>query len=573
MLDVLLLSFPNRNIDYPALSLPTLTACLKKDGFSVEQRDLNMEIRDRLLEADILKILKDRVMPALCLENLNDTKVFDRLRQIVHVLAHIDRQWTFTKFQRTKVLMQERRYELVFNEKEYFDMAMGLFKLNRGLHQFLDLYVYHPTIFQDCGVEDPIGKIIEDLIGFIRQEQPCVVGVTVLNIQRNFSLWFAKKLREVYSGKIVFGGADPTRFGDLYLTYFDFLDCIFTKEAERSFPLFLAKLRKESSNFASIPGIIYRTGKEIRNNEPEPINPLDISTPDFSGFLLDKYLSPVLPVQASRGCYWKKCKFCIHWRTYASDYCRPIQDTVDDLEYLSRKYHTPFFHFTDDELPVKLGNRICEEILRRNLRLRWLTYARLENGFTKKILDRWYQAGARVIEWGLESASQRILDSIQKGIKISVAQRVLDDVAEVGILSKLFCFHNYPGETIQDLQMTLDFLKHNILKKKVRPFLAIRNRLFLLKGSILFEEAIGVDGGKLFRKVWVPSNGFSIEAAYEDLERDYYTRRILVDRFLEEMQGYIEQNNIFTTDDENVTMDLVLIDVKDRGVKLAKENN
>ncbi len=56
-LDILLLSLPNRNIDYPSLSLPTISGRLREDGFNVEQSDLNVLIRDRIITCNFLNIL------------------------------------------------------------------------------------------------------------------------------------------------------------------------------------------------------------------------------------------------------------------------------------------------------------------------------------------------------------------------------------------------------------------------------------------------------------------------------------------------------------------------------------
>lgn len=568
--DVLLLSLPNKNMDYPALSLPALASSLKKQGYDVAQRDLNIEIRDNLLTPSSLLDLTTKVLPVLARENINSPRIHNKISQAIKLLTYIQKEWSFPEFEKTKELMKARCYSEVFKDETRFNMAMCLFQGSRFLHQFLDIYTCRPTIFEDCGARDPIQQILDGLATYIKRFAPNVIGFTVLDIQRRFTLWFARRLRQSYEGKIVFGGADPSRFGGLYLELYPFVDHVFVKEAEDSFPQFLSEMGN-TKRWERVPGLGFRKDGKTRVNEVDPVDANSIPTPDFSGLALDKYLLPTLPVQASRGCHWEKCKFCIHGQTYSPHYRRPIQHVVDDLETLSHVFNARFFHFTDDYLAVDLGTQISDEIIRRNLDIRWLTYARLEKHFDGATLSKWHRAGARVIEWGLESASQYVLNLMDKGIQIEEVQPILDNAAHTGILSKLFCFHNYPGESIEDLKETLHFLRYNILNKRMRPFLPIRNKLFLLKGSILYEEAVSGGSACPFAKVWIPNGPFSIQADYEDFV-EYEPKKNLVEGFLRETQDYIQEKKIFTTDDENVTMDLVIIDLQEKGYPTARGN-
>jgi len=570
MLDVLLLSMPNKNMDYPALSLPTVVAGLKNHGFNVAQRDLNIEIRDNLITSSSLLDLTTKILPVLFQENIIDPQIRKNIGRAIQLLNHVQKEWSFVELEATKELMQTRYYRKVFCDETRFNMAMCIFQLSRFLHQFLDIYICRPTIFNECDTYDPIEPILKGLINYVYHTAPKVVGFTVLDIQRRFTLWFAHRLRQSYDGKIVFGGADPSRFERIYLELYPFVDHVFLKETEDSFPQFLMEMGK-MKKWETVPGLGYRRDGEIKINDVKLIDANSIPTPDFSGLPLYKYLLPTLPVQASRGCEWQKCKFCIHWKTYSNYYTRPAQHVVNDLETLSRSFNSHFFHFTDDELAAELGNEISDEIIRRQLNIRWLTYARLEKSLDNETLSKWYSAGARVIEWGLESASQDVLDFMDKGIAIEDVQPILDNASQIGILNKLFCFHNYPGETISDLQKTLDFLRYNIIDKKIRPFLPIRNRLFLLKGSILYDDSVSVGSACPFAKVWIPNGPFSIEAEYEDFS-EYESKRKLVEEFLLEIQDYMESNQVFATDDDNVTMDLVIMDLLENGYQTAQLN-
>lgn len=564
--DVILLSFPTKNMDYPGLQLPTLTSVIKQAGFSVEQRDLNIEIRDRVMKAEFLRALADKVIPRLCKNNVNDAKMYLNLRRFAGLIREIDTQWSLEEFQRTKELMQQRKYESIFCNETRSALVGEIWKVSSAMHFFFDVIIQYNNVFHECGVDDVVFEMMEDAIGDILKKRPLMVGISVMSIQRNICLWFARKLRNYYDGIIAIGGPDATRYKEMYLRDYHFIDFAFVKEADESLPIFLNELQQNTSDWSKVPGLVFRSGNRIIETPCKKVDPLNIPGPDFTGLPLSKYLLPTLPVHASRGCYWAKCKFCVHYKTYDRYFQRPVANVVDDIESLVKQYGTRFFHFTDDAISAPFGVKISEEILRRQLNVKWLTYARLDDSFDRSILETWHQAGARVIEWGLESAAQPIIDQMQKGIKISTVQRVLDDAADVGFLNKLFLFHGYPGETPDDLEVTIEFVRKNVLERKIRPFFPLRNKLELLKGSELFEDAIGKDGKKLFKEIWLPSGDFSVGCSYEDLG-NYQQKRKLLQSFLLDMQSHMEKSKVYPTNDENMNLDLILMDLEERGNK------
>ncbi|MEZ4484092.1 MAG: cobalamin-dependent protein [Syntrophotaleaceae bacterium] len=77
--------------------------------------------------------------------------------------------------------------------------------------------------------------------------------------------------------------------------------------------------------------------------------------PDFSGLAPEGYLSPkpVLPLTASRGCYWKGCLFCPEAVAPTHPYrsCAPAE-VPDLLLALAHRWQVRHFHFTDNALPV-----------------------------------------------------------------------------------------------------------------------------------------------------------------------------------------------------------------------------
>ena len=144
-------------------------------------------------------------------------------------------------------------------------------------------------------------------------------------------------------------------------------------------------------------------------------------TPDFSESDLDQYLScrRVLPYLVSHGCKWGKCAFCTHHSPYEGYRTSHIRDVINDLEYLSQRYDAQYFSFSDEYLTATQLDQLADVILERGLNIRWSTFARAEPKFKDHdYTGKLYAAGCRMLMFGFESASQRVLNLMKKGTNV-----------------------------------------------------------------------------------------------------------------------------------------------------------
>lgn len=560
--DAVLLKMPNHNMDYPHLAVPTLTAALRKNFFKVKQQDVNVLLRDFLLTEEMLKDLAYRFLPELAKAHIDIPADFDRIRNALVYLHYIDNQIGFARVEQVKQKLQARKYEEVFCDEQESSLASLIFVLTGMLHIVIDLAL----TYDEAGgeIDNPVTNFLHQKVREVAALNPRVVGFSVIQIQRKATLWFARRLKPLIQGKIAVGGPDASTFKEEYLKNNDCIDYAFLKEAETTFLEFLRGKPVEQ-----LDGVVFRDAEgNIKVNEPRHDIQLSIFRPDFDGYDLDKFLLPTLPLSTSRGCAFAKCTFCNHYKTYSGYYSNDAVKTVDIIELLAKRYNTRFFHFVDDMLEVKEGTAIAEELIRRGLDVNILTYARFEPQFTdEKILELWHKAGIRVIEWGLESASQEVLKKMIKGVSIRQVQNILDISSQKGIVNKLMLFHNYPGETVDQLKMTVDFLRKNVLEKKVRPFFTVRGRLELRLFTPL--EITSRDYSKSpFRKRYERSSSFDSLLGYAD-EDDYPRKVEYIESFINEMSQYLNENKIFSTNDENMSLDLLILDLKRRGLETA----
>ena len=183
--------------------------------------------------------------------------------------------------------------------------------------------------------------------------------------------------------------------------------------------------------------------------------------PDFGFAPLGEYLSPepVLPVAATRGCYWRRCRFCPEAVAPVHPYRAADAGTFPMLlRELSDRYGVRRFHLTDNAIPVAVLRAMADagSALRD---LSWHGFARFERelrdpGFASALAA----AGCSMLQLGLESGSQRLLDRMGKGTRVADASAILSNLSRAGIVPYVYVMLGAPGETEIDAERTRSFL-------------------------------------------------------------------------------------------------------------------
>jgi radical SAM superfamily enzyme YgiQ (UPF0313 family) len=241
-----------------------------------------------------------------------------------------------------------------------------------------------------------------------------------------------------------------------------------------------------------VPGLLHmEDGKEVKNPPGAGFDLNSLPAPDFSDFPLDQYHSPipVLPYMASRGCSWRRCAFCTHQKTYLDYREEDAANTSERLSALQEKYGVRHFCLVDEMIHPRRMDRIAANLIRRTARVYFSAYAR-PSGFSPGGLEKAHRAGLRLLMWGLESASQRVLDLMRKGTSAQKIPAILNSAREAGVWNLVFSIFGFPTETRAEWQGTLDLLES--CKESVHAL--SRSRFILLEGSDVFlnPERYGV---------------------------------------------------------------------------------
>ena len=184
-------------------------------------------------------------------------------------------------------------------------------------------------------------------------------------------------------------------------------------------------------------------------------------TPDFSDLPLTDYLSPrpVLPLATARGCYWGRCRFCPEaaapTHPYGSD---PAITFPDRLLALAAQTGVRDFHLTDNAIPVATLKALAAR--QAELQgLRWHGFVRFEGALLDPTLVTGLaKSGCTLLQLGLESGSQAVLEQMDKGTKLTEAAQILENLRVAGIASYVYVMTGIPGETAADAALTRSFL-------------------------------------------------------------------------------------------------------------------
>lgn len=356
---------------------------------------------------------------------------------------------------------------------------------------------------KDPGVQREVEKIISksDFNGY---------DVVLFSIPDNrnsshilMSLCVAKYLKETTNPIIIVGGIFYS-IDSLGYAYSDrHIDFKIFGPGESALMELLSKI---SDNGGDISGIKERTLHGSYHS---------LVKPDFDGLPLDRYryknlcadysdysedvasimrgfdnssLS-VFPLKFIRGCPFS-CIFCTSSGDNRMRAAAPGQ-AVDYIEGLRNKYGAENFFFLSDTINFSNGfmNRLCDEIIKRGLRIRWTDCARI-NKMNEGLLQKMRKAGCVRLVYGMETASQRLLNYIQKNIDLNEMSRVLEWTHEAGIWCGVEVISGLPYEREEDIDATIDFINSRrgfIDRVYIEPF-TVRDWSRLL----LYPEQYGI---------------------------------------------------------------------------------
>jgi hypothetical protein len=198
-------------------------------------------------------------------------------------------------------------------------------------------------------------------------------------------------------------------------------------------------------------------------------------TPDYTDLPIHQYVSVIevanrmhrlwsdgfwMKLTMAHGCYWAKCTFCDVTLPYIADY-EPMAAKLlcDRMEQMMAQTGCNGFHFVDEAAPPMLMKALAMEIIRRNMVVSWWANIRFEKRFTRDVCKLLHRAGCIAVSGGLEVASNRLLELIQKGVTVEQVARVTRHFTEAGIQVHAYLMYAYPTQTAQETIDSLEMVR------------------------------------------------------------------------------------------------------------------
>ncbi len=303
-----------------------------------------------------------------------------------------------------------------------------------------------------AGARQAILESGADLIG-ITATTPAIRGV--LEAAR-----FAKEA----GAMVVIGGPHLEIFPDETLS---FAEVDFAVQGDGEIPLLrLAEaLSTPWPDFSRVPGLVYKQNGTVFKNGVYVEKDLDsIPFPDWNLVRLRSYsradaLIPLATMISGRGCPYR-CGFCYRGVSGMVTRFRNPVSVVEEMEYLQKNWGVREIVFCNDTLTMRRDDimAICDEILRRNMRIFWQGATRVDT-VDPAMLKAMKGSGCKQLKFGIESGSSEILELMQKGISKEQARNAFLWCKKEKIRIGAYFIIGYAKENERTIQETIDFAR------------------------------------------------------------------------------------------------------------------
>lgn len=338
-------------------------------------------------------------------------------------------------------------------------------------------------------------KSTEEIKQLIMQINPGIVGITCGSATYPRCVETSKAIKQVKPDcKIVVGGWHASYMPDSLLGNPE-IDYVIMGEGERAITeLCTAIMNGNDKATTSIAGVaIKRNGENIKN-PPKYIENMDeIPYPARHLLPLELYdrtieyldAKPADVMSISRGCVYN-CGFC-ETRKLWGNICRGFspQRVIGEIQDLKNRYGTKGIYFINDNFTLrkKETQELCNLMLENKLDLEWVCDTRVDL-VNDELLSLMHKAGCKTIWFGVESASQKILQRIGRNTTPQEVENAFKLCRKNGIKTACSFMLGLPDETLKDMEESLKFAK------KLNPDWCQFNTFIAYPDSRLYNELL-----------------------------------------------------------------------------------
>ncbi len=411
--------------------------------------------------------------------------------------------------------------------------------------------VGHDVRFVDlCFARDPVAASTEAARGF----DPDIIGVSVRNIDNSDAIalrHYTPEARAILQGlrrispraKVIAGGAafgvaPEALFRDLGVDY------AVAGDGERA-SVALVDALTAGKPVGALPGVVRdRQGVVVFTPPGEEADLDSLPPPALHRWIdLGRYQrhGATVPIQTKRGCVYK-CVYCTYRNVEGWGYrTRDPELVADEIEELNRNARVRHFDFVDSTFNSPPGHalQVCEAIARRKLDVQLDTTNFTPAVAPDDLLSAMRSAGFRSLGITAESASDAVLEKLEKGFNAAKVREVAERVEKHGLRTLWIFLVGGPGETAATVEETLEFARWR-LGRGDAVYVTVGLRIY--PGTTLHRIAIAEE--------FVPAGSSLLDPAF------YFSRELSFDPTVARLKRFAADHPrfMFSADSRSVVL-------------------
>ena len=380
----------------------------------------------------------------------------------------------------------------------------------------------------DNEVFDSTFNSLETLKNFLLAHKPDVLGIytnlmTKLNVLKLIS--FVRGEETLAHTRIILGGPEVRNHKENFLAFgADII--VFGEGEDTMLELVKAFSISREPNLSNIQGIAYKDDEVLSVTEEriliKDVNQLPLPNRKKINLQLyfdawkEKHGISMVNLSTMRGCPYS-CRWCSR-AVYGTSYRRRSPSLVaDEIQWLKENYQFDMIWFVDDVFTInhKWLREFADEMQGRRLLVPYEIITRSDR-VTPEVLSLLKQSGCARVWIGAESGSQKIIDAMDRRVKVEEVRSAIRAVKEMGMQAGTFIMLGYPGEEESDILETLKHLKES------NPDWYTITIAYPIKGTPLYQE---VENDFTHQPAWSEGTDRDIDFKRR-YKRTYYDKAI-----------------------------------------------
>lgn len=337
----------------------------------------------------------------------------------------------------------------------------------------------------------------DELFSLLNSQPPTILGVYANLMTRRNVLDILRVAKEA-GWKTIVGGPEPGAYSQEYLD--GGADVVVFGEGEMTTEELIPALKaarlgssESAQALAAVKGIAFRApdGSVRRTLPRAQIPDLDAQPwPDREAVDIERYLQTwrehhgqgSVSLITARGCPYH-CRWCSHEVFGKTHRRRKPAGVVDEVEWLINRYRPDMAWLADDVFTIHPGwlEQYAAEMKRRRLKIPFECISRADR-LEARVMDLLAELGCFRLWIGSESGSQRVLDAMERGVKVEQVRTAVALAKARGIKAGMFLMWGYEGEELEDIEATVEHVKLS------DPNIFLTTVAYPIRGTPYFEQ-------------------------------------------------------------------------------------